>query len=136
MRARKAPLDLLVCQPGRPPMPPLPDTDDPPAHHGLRSRMRALSRTQRELLGLALALLVGLLLMPFLIWVAGNRVLGPYTHGQDLHASPFALLQDFFIGLLHGSVVFWAVALGPAVFILLLRLFVRGLRARPGARRS
>ena len=68
--------------------------------------------------------------MPLLIWVAGNRVLGPYTHGQDLHAGPFALLQDFFIGLAHGSAVFWAVALGPAVFVLLLRLCVRGLRAR------
>jgi hypothetical protein len=32
--------------------------------------------------------------------------------------------------------VFWAVALGPAVFILLLRLFVRGLRSRPWERRS
>jgi hypothetical protein len=135
MRARKAPLDLLVCPPGMSRMP-VSDTDDPPARPGLRGRMRALSRTQRELLGFALALLVGLLLMPFLIWIAGNRVLGPYTHGQNLHAGPFALLQDFFIGLLHGSMVFWAVALGPAVFILLLRLFVRGLRSRPWERRS
>jgi hypothetical protein len=111
-------------------MPPPSDTDDSPAGPGVRARLRGLSRTRRELLGLALALLVGLLLMPLLIWVAGNRVLGPYTHGQDLHAGPLALLQDFFIGLLHGSAVFWAVALGPAVFILLLRLFVRGLRAR------
>ena len=72
----------------------------------------------------------GSLLMPILIWVAGNRVLGPYTHGQDLHAGPFALLQDFFIGLVHGSAVFWAVALGPAVFVLLLRLCVRALWTR------
>ncbi|HUL18960.1 MAG TPA: hypothetical protein VLV29_06795 [Steroidobacteraceae bacterium] len=113
-------------------MPPPSDTADPPARQGLRERMRTLSRTRRELLGLALALLAGVLLMPLLIWMAGNRVLGPYTHGQDLHAGPFALLQDFFIGLLHGSAVFWAVALGPAVFILLLRLFVRGLRGRRG----
>ncbi len=111
-------------------MPPPPDTEDPPPRRGLRHRLRALSRTRRELLGFALALVVGLLLMPLLIWVAGNRVLGPYTHGQDLHAGPFALLQDFFVGLLHGSAVFWAVALGPAIFILLLRLCVRGLRAR------
>ena len=111
-------------------MPPPSDTDDPPARPGLRGRLRALSRTQRELLGFALALLVGLVLMPILIWVAGNRVLGPYTHGQDLHAGPFALLQDFFIGLVHGSAVFWAVALGPAVFVLLLRLCVRALWTR------
>jgi hypothetical protein len=111
-------------------MPPPTDTEVPSPRRGLRSRLRGLSRTRRELLGFALALLVGLLLMPVLIWFAGNRVLGPYTHGQDLHAGPLALLQDFFIGLAHGSAVFWAVALGPAVFILLLRLCVRGLRAR------
>jgi hypothetical protein len=111
-------------------MPPPSDTDDPPARPGLRGRLRALSRTRRELLGFALALLVGLVLMPILIWVAGNRVLGPYTHGQDLHAGSFALLQDFFIGLVHGSAVFWAVALGPAVFVLLLRLCVRALWTR------
>ena len=113
-------------------MPQPSDPDAPPARPGLLGRVRALSRPRRELLGLALALLVGLLLMPLLIWLAGNRVLGPYTHGQNLHAGPFALLQDFFIGLLHGSAVFWAVALGPAVFILLLRLCVRGLRAWRG----
>jgi hypothetical protein len=130
MRARKASLDLLVRQPGMSRMPPPSDTDDPPARPGLRGRLRALSRTQRELLGFGLALLVGLVLMPVLIWVAGNRVLGPYTHGQDLHAGPFALLQDFFIGLVHGSAVFWAVVLGPAVFVLLLRLCVRALWTR------
>ena len=40
----------------------------------------------------------GCVLMPLLIWVAGNRVLGPYTHGQNLHAGALALLGDFFIG--------------------------------------
>jgi hypothetical protein len=130
MRARKAPLDLLGCQPEMSRMPPPSDTEDPPARSGAGGRLRALSRPQRELLGVALALLVGLVLVPLLIWVVGNRVLGPYTHGQNPHAGPFALLQDFFIGLVHGSAVFWAVALGPAVFVLLLRLCVRGLRAR------
>ncbi len=50
--------------------------------------------------------------MPLLIWVVGNRVLGPYTHGQNLHAGPLALLRTSCVGLLHGSAVFWAVALG------------------------
>jgi len=86
----------------------------------------------RELLLLGVALLCGLVLMPLLIWVAGNRVLGPYTHGQNLHAGPFALLGDFFIGLAHGSAIFWAVALGPLALLLLLRLFIRLLRALPG----
>ena len=107
---------------------PLEDSQSP---RGWRERLRALSRRQRILILYAVALLFGLLGVPFLIWLAGNRVLGPYTHGQNLHAGPFALLADFFTGLAHGSAVFWAVALGPAVIILLLRLFLRGLRALP-----
>ena len=69
-------------------------------------------------------LLFGLIGMPLLIWVAGNRWLGPYTHDQNLHAGPLALLQDFFLSLLHGSAVFWVVALGPAALVLLARLFI------------
>jgi hypothetical protein len=93
---------------------------------------RYLPRAGREALLLGGALLFGLLLMPLLIWIVGDRVLGPYTHGQNLHAGAFALLQDFFVGLGHGSAVFWAVALGPLVVVLLLRLFVRLLRVLPG----
>jgi len=57
-------------------------------------------------------------LVPFLIWYAGSRVLGPYLHGQNAHAGPFALVAGFLPGLVHGSAVFWAVALGPAVLLL------------------
>jgi len=77
------------------------------------------------------ALLLGLIGVPLLIWVGGNRVLGPYVHGQNLHAGPLALLQDFFLGLLHGSAVFWAVALGPAALLLLVRLFIALVRRVP-----
>jgi hypothetical protein len=65
--------------------------------------------------------------------VVGNRVLGPYTQGANTHAGPLALLSDFFAGLAHGSAVFWAVALGPLATLLLLQLFLRGLRALPRA---
>lgn len=77
------------------------------------------------------ALLFGLIGVPLLIWVGGNRVLGPYVHGQNLHAGALALLQDFFLGLLHGSAVFWAVALGPAALLLLVRLFIALVRRVP-----
>jgi len=76
--------------------------------------------------------------MPFLIWIAGNQVLGPYTHGQAVHAGPFALLGDFLVGLGHGSIVFWGVALGPAVIVLSVRLlyaFIRSAPATSGGRR-
>jgi len=80
---------------------------------------------RRELIIYGVLLLFGLIGMPLLIWVAGNRWLGPYTHEQNLHAGPLALLQDFGLSLLHGSAVFWVVALGPAALVLLARLFVR-----------
>ncbi|TLY58497.1 MAG: hypothetical protein E6K51_03980 [Gammaproteobacteria bacterium] len=79
----------------------------------LRERYGALPRAKRELAIFGIALLFGLIAMPFLIWFAGNRVLGPYIHGQSPHAGPFALAADFLLGLLHGSAVFWIVALGP-----------------------
>jgi hypothetical protein len=116
--------------------PPPTQAKEPPLERlmQLRDGYAALPRARRELIIFGVALLCGLLPVPLLIWVAGNRVLGPYTHGQNTHAGPWALLADFFTGLLHGSVVFWAVALGPAVLLLLLRLLVRALRALPPAR--
>ena len=104
--------------------------DGPP-----RTRRGLPPRVRRELLIFGPALLFGLVVVPLLTWFAGNRVLGPYTHGQNLHAGPLALLGDFFVGLGHGSAVFWAVALGPAALVLLLRLFVALVRALPPARR-
>ena len=85
-------------------------------------------RLRRELIIYGVLLLFGLIGMPLLIWVAGNRWLGPYTHEQNLHAGPLALLQDFGLSLLHGSAVFWVVALGPAALVLLARLFIRLVR--------
>lgn len=80
------------------------------------------SRLRRELIIFGIAFAGGLLLMPFLIWLVGERVLGGYTHGQDLHAGPVKLLGDFFVGLAHGSVIFWCVAVGPYLLILFVRL--------------
>jgi hypothetical protein len=88
---------------------------------------------RRELIVFGALLLFGLIGVPLLVWVGGDRVLGPYTHEQNLHAGPLALLQDFLLGLLHGSAVFWGVALGPAALVLLVRLFIALVRAMPSA---
>src|SRR2546430_16481135 len=117
-------------------MPPPPPTEGTAplerlAH--LRDPCAARSRARRQLVIFGRALLCGLIVRPFLIWFAGSRVLGPYAHGQNAHAGPFALLADFFLGLLHGSAVFWAVALGPAVLLLLIRLFVALVRVLPAS---
>jgi hypothetical protein len=114
-----------IKAPARPfarPVSPTEDDEEPP---------RLPPWVRRELIIYGSALLLGLIGVPLLIWVGGNRVIGPYTHGQNLHAGPLALLQDFYLGLLHGSAVFWVVALGPAGFLLLLRLFIRFIRQVP-----
>jgi hypothetical protein len=114
-----------IKAPARPfarPVSPTEDEGEPP---------RLPPWVRRELILYGAALLLGLIGVPLLIWVGGNRVLGPYTHGQNLHAGPLALLQDFYLGLLHGSAVFWVVALGPAALLLLLRLFIRLIRRMP-----
>ena len=80
------------------------------------------SRFGRELILIAGALLFGAILVPLAIWFVGNRILGPYTHGTNLHAGPMALLGDFFEGLSRGWVSYWIVALGPLAIILFTRV--------------
>jgi hypothetical protein len=93
-----------------------PAAGTPPGQRPQERRLPSPARTwlQRQLIVYGSALGCGLILMPFLIWGIGSRVLGPYTHGDNPHASPFALFGDFWVGLVHGSAVFWIVALGPA----------------------
>lgn len=66
-------------------------------------------------------MLLGVVVVPLLIWVVGNRILGPYTHGNNLHAGPMALLGDFYEGLSKGWLSYWLVALGPLVIIVVAR---------------
>jgi hypothetical protein len=74
------------------------------------------ARGRRELMILVILLACGLFLIPLLIWAVGRGALGPYTDG-----GPFALLVDFFNGLRSGSLVYWCVALGPYVLVMILR---------------
>ena len=67
------------------------------------------------------AVLLGLVVVPLLIWVVGNRILGPYTHGSNLHAGPMALLGDYYEGLSKGWLSYWIVAVGPLVIIVVAR---------------
>jgi hypothetical protein len=67
------------------------------------------------------AVILGLVVVPLLIWVVGNRILGPYTHGTNLHAGPMALLGDFYEGLSKGWLSYWIVAVGPLVIIVFAR---------------
>jgi hypothetical protein len=90
------------------------------------------TRTRRELALFGGALALGLLIIPLLIWLVGHRTLGPYTHGDDRRGlGPLALYGDYFSGLGHGWFGYWAVALGPAVLLLAVRLWLALLRRLP-----
>ena len=82
-----------------------------------------LALLRRELLILGIALACGLVAIPLLIWVVGNRILGPYVHTQDPTAGtgPMRLLADYFSGLAHGSIIFWCVAVGPYILLTVAR---------------
>jgi hypothetical protein len=88
----------------------------------VRHALTVRSRFARELIVIGVGLLLGLVLVPLAIWFVGNRILGPYTQGNNLHSGPMALLGDFFSGLSQGWLSYWIVALGPLAII----LFVRG----------
>lgn len=65
-----------------------------------------------------LTLLVGLIVMPALIYLVGTAVLKPYANG-----GLFALYGDFLKGLVEPRPSCWIVLLGPFVFLTLFRIF-------------
>jgi hypothetical protein len=78
-----------------------------------------MATLRRELLWLLIALPVGVLLLPPLIWLVGSHVLGAYAGGGTRD-----LVDHFFRGLAQGQQAFWIVALGPYVVLIALRLTV------------
>jgi hypothetical protein len=99
------------------------------------ARAQALTidtRTRRDLALFGGALALGLLVIPLLIWLAGHHSLGPYTHGDNPQGlGPLTLYGDYFSGLAHGWLGYWAVALGPAVLLIVARLWLGLLRRLP-----
>ena len=90
------------------------------------------TRTRRELALFGGALALGLLVLPLFIWVAGHHSLGPYTRGDNPEGlGPLALYADYFSGLAHGWLGYWTVALGPAVLLIVARLWLALLRRLP-----
>ncbi len=79
---------------------------------------------RREVLWMLIALPVGVLLLPPLVWLVGSRVFGPYVGGNARD-----LIDHYFQGLVQGHQAFWIVALGPYLAILTLRLTVAAVRA-------
>jgi len=111
---------------------PLPQGPDSTAH-----ATNPLAVLRRELIIFGIALACGFIVVPLLVWVVGNRILGPYVHTQDPTAGtgPMRLIADFFGGLTHGSIVFWCVVAGPYVLLTLIR-FLWALVRSPDLGRS
>jgi hypothetical protein len=78
----------------------------------------AQSRPKFEAITLGLALLVGLLVMPVLIYIAGHYTLREYANG-----GVFALFGDIYKGLFEPRPSCWIVVGGPLVFLTLFRMF-------------
>lgn len=86
------------------------------ASGGRLGRYLAANAFARELAIAAVCLLVGLVVMPCLIWALGRMSLGLYEHG-----GVFALWRDFIGGLADGSEAFWFVLCAPYLLLWLLR---------------
>lgn len=87
------------------------------------NRYRSRPPLQRELLLLALLLLFGLLVLPTLVWFAGQLFLGDYLRNPtgDSVGGPLALTMDFISGLFSGSPGHWLMLLGPYLLVLACR---------------
>lgn len=72
---------------------------------------------------LGLTLLVGLLVMPALIYLVGHYALREYANG-----GVFALYLDFFKGLFEPRQSCWIVVAGPFVLLSVFRIFRLVLR--------
>ncbi len=84
----------------------------------------SLTTVRREFLWILIALAVGLILLPPLIWLVGSQVFGPYAAGGTRD-----LVDHFFRGLGQGHKAFWIVALGPYLMIVILRFTVAAVQA-------
>ena len=87
-------------------------------------RFAADSPWGAELVAVAAGLLVGVVLLPALIFYAGVTALGRFEGGSLGH-----LYSSVFQGLREGSIASWAVILGPYGLYLLFRALRRWWRA-------
>jgi hypothetical protein len=85
-----------------------------------RDYFQSLSRLQRELMFIGVAVVFGFVVMPAIIFALGTGVMGKYAGGNSV----ISLYTNFYKALGQGWLSFWIVALGPFVLISLLRLLI------------
>ena len=86
-------------------------------------------RTRFELIFASVWLIVGLFVLPAVIFTVGITLLGPYGEGQGAGMGTF--YGDFYGDLADGEVRAWALALGPLVLVSLIRFVFIGARPKP-----
>lgn len=96
------------------------ETNESAPKSWLSETLRRHPRLRRELWLLGAGLVVGLILMPALVYVVGMLTLGPYAGGG---AGSF--LADHYRGLFHGWIPGWGIVVGPYLLVQLLRLLIR-----------
>lgn len=89
----------------------------------LRSRYRQASSSSRVLWLTGGGLILGLTVLPLLIYIAGSSLLGRYE-GASL-ANQYG---SIYRGLVQGNWASWIVVLGPALLVLLSRVLAIGWR--------
>ncbi|HKS58088.1 MAG TPA: hypothetical protein VJS12_22525 [Steroidobacteraceae bacterium] len=104
--------------------PPAADTDADDVVAGSPQR----KRVRFEVIFASIWLLVGLVVLPALIFAVGGSLLGPYGDNGGLGR----FYGDFFGDLAEPSVRAWSLALGPLVLITILRLIFVGAGRTPG----
>jgi hypothetical protein len=96
------------------------DTSRVKPPHWFAEALRRHPRLRRELWLLVAGLVVGFILMPLAIYLAGVLTLGPYSAG-----GLGSFIADYYRGLFHGSLANWAVVLAPYLLVQLMRLLIR-----------
>lgn len=89
-----------------------------------------MSSLKKELLVFGILLFVGLIVLPFCIYVVGVNVIGEYSPD----AGAFGLVMAIWGDLAQFSMPAWILVLSPWAVIMLLRLSIRAWR-RPGISR-
>jgi hypothetical protein len=79
---------------------------------------------KNELILLGSLLGFGLLLLPFVVYVVGMEIVGPY----EGEGGPFGLLGSILAAMARGNWAAWILTLSPYLIVQLTRLAVRVLR--------
>lgn len=88
-----------------------------------RKKSRQGLSLRGDLLWSLLALAVGVILLPPLIWITGLTIIGPYANG-----GLWAMLTDMIAALQQGSKAAWLTLLAPLALVVIWRTSLRWLR--------